>query len=135
LADALLPGNPAATAVRTASAVLLLIGVPKEGAFHQGKDYWLVDCGIAGEHIFLQATELGIGTVWVSALDGGRVCEAAELPEGMQCVGLFPLGYPLGDFQAKPRVGRRPFSEVVYLERYGQAFASEEAGGGELDED
>jgi nitroreductase len=122
LADSLYPGNPAGTAVRTASAVLLLIGVPEEGSIHQGRDYWLVDCGIAGEHLVLQAAELGIGTVWVSMLDSEQVCGAVGLPAGMQCVGLFPLGYPLGDIENKPRVPRRTFDEVVYYEGFGAVF-------------
>jgi nitroreductase len=83
-----------------------------------------VDCGIAGEHIFLQATELGIGTVWVSLLDSDGVCRVVELPAGMQCVGLFPLGYSLGEIEGKPRTSRRDFSEVVFFEKYGEPFSA-----------
>ena len=43
--------NPAAGTVRAASAVIVLVGVPAEGAVHQDKPFWLVDCGIAGENM------------------------------------------------------------------------------------
>lgn len=124
IADCLLNSNPAVKAVRTASALLLLIGVPEEGEVHQDKPFWLVDCGIAGEHIFLEATELGIGTVWVSMLDSPAICNAVDLPAGMECVAVFPLGFPLEEIEAKPRTGRKAFDDVVFSERFGQPFMS-----------
>lgn len=113
--------NPAAGTVRAASAVIVLVGVPAEGAVHQDKPFWLVDCGIAGENMYLQATELGIATVWVSLVDGPRLCALLGLPEGMECVGLFPLGYAPEGYEPKPR-GRKEAADIVWSERYGRPF-------------
>lgn len=113
--------NPATGAIRAASAVIVLVGVPAEGEVHQDKPFWLVDCGIAGENMYLQATELGIATVWVSLLDGPRLCALLGLPEGMECVGLFPLGYAPEGFHPKPR-GRKEIADIVWSERYGRPF-------------
>ncbi|GAB4249682.1 MAG: nitroreductase family protein [Thermoleophilia bacterium] len=122
IAACLPESNPAVNTIRTASAVIALIGVPAEGAVHQGKPFWLVDCGIAGEHIVLQATELGISTVWVSLLDGPKLCAELGLPEGMECVALFPLGYAPEGYEPKPR-GRKPFEQIVWYERFEVPFS------------
>lgn len=121
VAECLPDTNPAANAIRAASAVIALIGVPAEGEVHQGKPFWLVDCGIAGENMYLQATELGIASVWVSLLDSPRLCAVLGLPEGMECVGVFPLGYAPEGYEPKPR-GRRDPSEIIWLEQFGMPF-------------
>ena len=123
LADCLPEGNGAHRTIRAASAAIVLIGVPGEGAVHQDKEFWLLDCGIAGENVHLQATALGIATVWISLLDSPRVCGVLGTPEGMECVGIFPLGYAAPEIADRPRVPRRPVEEVVFAERYGQPFA------------
>lgn len=121
IAGCLSEGNPAAGAIRSASALIVLIGVPAEGEVHQGKPFWLVDCGIAGENMYLRATELGLASVWVSLLDSPTLCGHLGLPQGMECVGVFPLGYAQEGYEPKPR-GRKPFEEIAWFERYGQAF-------------
>ena len=55
---ALTEDNPARGAVAEASVVIVVLGVPEEGEIHQGKPFYLVDCGIAGQNLFLQAVEL-----------------------------------------------------------------------------
>jgi nitroreductase len=122
IAAALPEGNRAADSIRSASAVIVLVGVPAEGEIHDGKEYYLVDCGIAGEHLHLRATELGIGTVWVSLLDGATVCRVLDLPAGMECVAVFPLGRPLSEADERPRSGRRDFDDVVSLEGLERPF-------------
>lgn len=121
IAACLSEGNPAAGTIRAASALIVLVGVPAEGEVHQGKPFWLVDCGIAGENMYLQATELGIASVWVSLLDSPRLCGHLGLPDGMECVGVFPLGYPPADYEPKPR-GRKPFEDVAWFEQHGAPF-------------
>lgn len=121
IADCLPEGNPARGAIRAASALIVMLGVPEEGEIHQGKPFWLVDCGIAGESMYLQATECGVATVWVSLLNGPAVCKLLGAPEEMECVGVFPLGYAPTDLSAKPRP-RKSIEEVFFSERFGQAL-------------
>ncbi len=122
VADCLPEGNPARYAIRIASAVLVLLGVPEEGEVHQDKSFYLVDCGIAGENMYLEAVELGLSAVWVSLLDGPAVCRSVGAPEGWECVGVFPIGYALAEEEDKPRRSRRPLGEVAFLDRVGRAF-------------
>ena len=122
IAECLPESNPARKAILTASALIVLIAVPAEGEVHQDKPFWMVDCGIAGENMYLQAVELGISTVWVSLLDSPKLCGHLGLPEGMECVGVFPLGYAPEGYEPRPR-GRKDFSDIVWLERYGIPFS------------
>ncbi|MHB8869236.1 MAG: nitroreductase family protein [Thermoleophilia bacterium] len=122
VAECLPDTNPAANTIRAASALIVLVGVPAEGAVHQDKPFWLVDCGIAGENMYLQATELGIASVWVSLLDSPRLCDTLGLPQGMECVGVFPLGYAPEGYEPKPR-GRKELADIVWSEQYGRPFA------------
>ena len=122
IADCLPQGNPAMNTIRVASALIVLLGVPAEGEVHQDKPFWLVDCGIAGASMYLQATELGIATVWVSLLDGPAICRLLGAPEGTECVGVFPLGYALSDAPTKPRP-RKALEDIAFSERYGRPLA------------
>lgn len=116
---ALTDDNPARGAVAEASVVIVVLGVPEEGEIHQGKPFYLVDCGIAGQNLFLQAVELGLASVWVSLVDGPAVCRALGAPVGWECVGMFPIGYPLeGEYEKRPRP-RKATTEVCFLDRVG----------------
>lgn len=123
IADCLPDSNPARNSILTASAVIVLVAVPSEGEVHQDKPFWMVDCGIAGENMYLQAVELGISTVWVSLLDGPRLCALLGLPDDMECVGVFPLGYAPEGYEPKPR-GRKELSEIAWLEGYERPFTA-----------
>jgi nitroreductase len=124
MAECLPESNPARNAILAASAVIALIAVPAEGSVHQDKPFWMVDCGIAGENMYLQATELGISTVWVSLLDSPRLCAHLGLPDGMECIGLFPLGYAPEGYEPKPR-GRKELAEIVWLDGYLRPFPAD----------
>jgi len=126
IATCLPESNSAVHAVRAASAVLALIAVPAEGEVHQDKPFWMVDCGIAGENMCLQAVELGISTVWISLLDGPRLCGHLGLPEGMECVGIFPLGYAPEGYEPRPR-GRKELADIAWSETFGRPFTPAES--------
>jgi nitroreductase len=123
LADCLPEGNGAHRTIRASSASIVLIAVPAEGAVHEDMPFWMIDCGIAGENMYLQATELGLASVWISLLDSRQACNVLGMPQGMECVGIFPLGYAAPETADRPRVPRRPAEEVIFSERYGQPFS------------
>lgn len=111
--------NPACKAIASASVIIVMLGVPAEGEVHQDKAFYLVDCGIAGQNLFLQVVELGLASVWVALVDGPAVCRALEAPAGWECVGIFPIGYPLeGEYNKSPRP-RKEIAEVCFLDRVG----------------
>lgn len=120
IAAALPEGNPARKAIAGASAVIVVFGVPAEGEVHQGKPFYLVDCGIAGENIYLALVERGLASVWVSLIDGPAVCAAMGAPADWECVGVFPVGYPLEGEYDKPPRPRKAREDVCFFERVGQ---------------
>jgi len=56
--------------------------------------YALVDIGIAGQHLDLQAAELGLGTCWLGWFDERAVKKALQLPRAARIDIMFSLGWP-----------------------------------------
>ena len=94
--------------------------LPKEAwtRSYDGQNYAMVDGALAMDHMTLAAAELGLGTCWIGAFDPAAVREILGLPDGVEVVGMTPLGFP--DVEANPRVrSRRPLGETVMKERWG----------------
>ena len=60
----------------------------------QGTQYYLLDVGIAGEHLVLRAQELGIGTCWIGWFNARRAKKFLRLPRSYRVVSLVAMGYP-----------------------------------------
>jgi nitroreductase len=85
------------------------------GGRFQRVPYYFVDMGIAGEHIVLQAEELGLATCWMGWFSRGRLRRALKVPRRFKIVALMPLGY------AEKRPTREPprktYEEIVTFNR------------------
>jgi len=57
------------------------------------------DLAIASENIFLQATQLGLGTVWknLDAEWASKVKKTLNIPDHFLVINIIPLGYPKED--------------------------------------
>lgn len=64
----------------------------------QGVNFYLIDVGIAGEHIVLQAEELGLGTCWIGWFNSRKARKVLHIPKKYKIVSLLSLGY----YQEKP---------------------------------
>ncbi|MFH1038558.1 MAG: nitroreductase family protein [PVC group bacterium] len=84
--------------------------LPNLAGRFQGKHYPLIDLGIAGEHLVLQAAELGLGTCWVGWFSARAVSRLLGLPKEEKPVALIPLGYPAED--EGTRTPRKPLEEI-----------------------
>ena len=60
----------------------------------QGVHFHLIDIGIAGEHIVLQAHELGLGTCWIGWFNIKKVRKFFKIPRSYKIVTLLSMGYP-----------------------------------------
>ncbi|HPW18783.1 MAG TPA: nitroreductase family protein [Candidatus Aminicenantes bacterium] len=99
-----------------APVILALLARPgravvRLGSLIQGVPYYLIDMGIAGEHIVLQAEELGLATCWMGWFNYRRARKALGIPPRLKLVALMPLGYAASRPKREPP--RRPFEEVV----------------------
>ena len=72
------------------------------GGLLQGVPYHFVDLGIAGEHIVLQAEELGLATCWMGWFHVRKLRKFLKIPMKYKIVAIMPLGY------AEKRPAREP---------------------------
>jgi nitroreductase len=101
-----------------AQAPLIIILLAKRGlvAHHlggrlQNVPYHLVDMGIAGEHIVLQAEELGLATCWMGWFSYRRVRKVLKIPRKFKVVAMIPIGY--AEKRPKREPPKKTFEEVV----------------------
>lgn len=64
------------------------------GSQIQGVNFYLLDIGIAGEHLVLQAQELGLGTCWIGWFNGKKIRKFFNIPRSYKIVSLISMGYP-----------------------------------------
>ncbi|KPJ85652.1 MAG: hypothetical protein AMS17_14050 [Spirochaetes bacterium DG_61] len=73
----------------------------------------LIDMGIAGEHLVLQAQELGIGTCWINLFNVKRAEKVLGLPKSYKVVSLIAMGYP-AEGATRDR-SRFPLERILYF--------------------
>lgn len=64
--------------------------------------FYLIDIGIAGEHLVLQAEELGLGTCWIGWFSHRQARKVLNIPKKYKIVCLIALGY----YEKKPEKPR-----------------------------
>lgn len=83
-----------------------------------GKKLTDIDASIVTDHMMLQATELGLASVWVCWFDAAELRKQFALPEQWEPVNILALGY--GAEPAKPAeqhsAMRKPLQETVWEE-------------------
>ena len=103
-----------------APIILVLLAKPGNAAVRlgskiQGVPFYLLDIGIAGEHVVLQAEELGLATCWMGWFDYRKVRKVLGIPGSFKLVAMMPLGY------AEKRPTREPprksFEEIVAVNK------------------
>jgi nitroreductase len=74
--------------------------------------YNLIDIGIAGEHLALQAAELGLGTCWLGWFKESAVRRVLGLPRNTQIDVMIAVGFPAENDPLRPKL-RKPLAEIV----------------------
>jgi nitroreductase len=77
------------------------------GAAVSGVDYPWVDIGIAGEHLVLAATELGLGTCWIGWIKPRAVARIVGWPRSVKSAAVIAVGYPRDPEANEPPASRR----------------------------
>ena len=106
---------------KKAPVLILILGRLDVLANRMGKkiqniSYFLIDTGIAGEHIVLQAQELGIGTCWIGWFNTRKARKFFKIPKKYKIVSLMALG----DYEQKPprEKKRKPLEEIVWFNTF-----------------
>lgn len=91
-------------------AIVVCANINKEIPAVKGKNYWIQDCSAATENILLEATELGLGSVWIGTFPKEEmvkpVSELLKLPENIIPFSIISIGYPEGDNKPKDKFDR-----------------------------
>jgi nitroreductase len=84
-------GNPWAA---HAPALIVACADPTKPGTKGDQQYYMLDIGIAMEHLVLAATDRGLGTCWIGWFKEEVAKEALGVPESLRVVAFTPLGYP-----------------------------------------
>ncbi len=79
--------------------------------------YYMLDVGIAFEHLILAATAEGLGTCWIGFFDEERLKEVLAIKKSNRVIALTPLGYPDEAPGARPR---KTLSEIAFVDTFGK---------------
>lgn len=85
----------------------------------QNIHFHLLDIGIAGEHIVLQAEELGLGTCWIGWFNTRKARKVLNVPREYKIVSLLSMGY----YERKPSKSkkRKRLDEIVWFNEIGKS--------------
>ena len=84
----------------------------------QNIHFHLLDIGIAGEHIVLQAEELGLGTCWIGWFNIRRARKVLNIPREYKIASLLSIGYY--DQRPSKDKKRRKLEEIVWFNEVGK---------------
>jgi len=107
---------------KTAPVIVIIVSekskfLTRIGAWFRGTQYYLIDIGIAGEHLVLQAEDLGLGTCWIGWFNEKGVKSTLSIPRGKKIDILIALGYY--DIKEKdPEHNREPVEKMSSYNSY-----------------
>jgi len=97
-------------AMPVAPLIVVACARPEASGNRAGLGYFMLDMGIAIEHLILEATSLGLGTCWVGWFDEEVVRRALGIPPEVRVVAMVPVGYPDEEPPERPR---RALEEIL----------------------
>ncbi|HSB05039.1 MAG TPA: nitroreductase family protein [Thermodesulfobacteriota bacterium] len=85
-----------------------------------GKDTVDIDASIVTDHMMMEATELGLGTVWICYFKPDTVRKEFNIPNHMEPVNILAIGYATGQIASPGRHDktRKPMKETVFYESF-----------------
>ena len=102
------------------AGAIIALGMEKSAITHKiapkisGVDYPLLDLGIAGEHLVLQAEELGLGTCWIGWIKPKEVRRIVGWSRSIEPVSLITVGWPSSeDRKSRPRLSMEEITRWI----------------------
>ena len=93
--------------------VLLVCGNKKEAFSKEDYSTYEMDASIVTTHMMLEATNIGVGSIWIEKFDGNILKEEFEIPEELEPVCLLPIGYNDGYEPSIMHSARKDINEIV----------------------
>lgn len=84
------------------------------------KDIAEIDVTIVTTHMVLEATELGLGSIWICYFDPKIIREEFNIPDNMEPVNIIGIGYGAGEPDSPDRhnIARKPLEDTVVKETF-----------------
>jgi nitroreductase len=103
--------------------VAVIVCGDKEEAWkrpYDGKNIVDIDTSIVTDHMMLQATELGLGTVWICYFKPDVIKKEFDLPEDIEPVNILAIGYANGEAPSPDRhnKARKPLKDIVVYDTF-----------------
>ncbi|MEG6616502.1 nitroreductase family protein [Peptococcaceae bacterium 1198_IL3148] len=85
-----------------------------------GKTTVDTDAAIVTDHMMLQATELGLGTVWIGYFNPDQLRAEFNIPKHIEPINILAVGYSAENAAAPDRhdKARKPINEIVFYEEF-----------------
>jgi len=101
----------------------ILVCADKEAAWkrpYDGKTLEEIDASIVTDHMMLEATELGLGSVWICYFDPEILRTEFQIPDSWVPVNLLAIGYAADQAKSPERHerDRKPLVETVSYEKF-----------------
>ena len=93
--------------------VIIAIYADNDRKMMCGQSSKTVDCSIAMSFMMLEATELGLGSVWMGHFDADAVKKAIGVPEEYILAAIMPVGYPADGGEPKEKLPREDFVRYI----------------------
>jgi len=114
----LIPGQPF---VATAPVLIVCCGKRYPQNYNwMGDHLFLIDVGIAIEHLVLAARNEGLGTCWIGGFEDKAIKTLLEIPADHDVIMVLTLGYPRSPEQFAPISDRLPREQIVFSECFGK---------------
>ena len=82
------------TPCRYNAPVILIVCGDKEKSYQKnGMPIYVVDASIVGTHMMLEATNVGVDSIWIELFDEDILRKEFEIPDNLVPVLMMPLGY------------------------------------------
>jgi len=115
----LIPGQPF---VAKAPVLIVCCGKRYPQNYNwMGDSMFLIDVGIAIEHIVLEARNHGLGTCWIGGFEDKPMKTLLGIPTDHDVVMVLTMGYPASKDQFSPISERLPLEQIVFSERFGKS--------------
>jgi nitroreductase len=114
--------------VKKAPVIIIACANPRDDVVIGGREYYVFDVALAVENLLLAATDLGLVTHLMTALNEDKLKDMLGIPHEVRFVVATPLAYPAeGSYTeaAKERLGqrtRKDLQEFVYSNAWGRPF-------------
>lgn len=86
--------------------------------YYDNKNSLDIDASIVTTHMMLEATDIGLGSLWVCHFNPDVLREEFDIPENWEPINILAVGYADGDSKSADRFDteRKKLSETVFYE-------------------